>query len=96
MPPRTRSQATTPRPIIVLQSPEDRRLYRHITLPNGLVALLISDPDMGAVARADEVRRRWTVRCDHCSLKRSGLLDALCRTVTSPSYATAPPHRENA
>lgn len=51
MPPRTRSQAKAP--VVVVQSPEDKRLYRHITLPNGLVALLISDPEM--VPHVDEV-----------------------------------------
>ena len=35
----------------VVVSEEDRRLYRHITLPNGLVALLVHDPAMGSSRR---------------------------------------------
>lgn len=53
MAPKTRSQAR--QGVVVVQSPEDKRLYRHITLPNGLVALLISDPEMVPQAH-DEAR----------------------------------------
>ncbi|PWA98415.1 insulinase (Peptidase family M16) family protein [Artemisia annua] len=33
---------------IVIKSPNDRRLYRYIQLPNGLCALLVHDPDIYA------------------------------------------------
>lgn len=31
---------------IVVKSPNDRRLYRYIVLPNGLCALLVHDPEI--------------------------------------------------
>lgn len=45
---------------IVVKSPNDRRLYRYIQLPNGLCALLVHDPDIymdgpPESARPDEI-----------------------------------------
>lgn len=38
----------------VQQSANDSRLYRHITLPNGLQSLLISDPEIRLASLEDE------------------------------------------
>jgi hypothetical protein len=32
----------------IVKPPSDKKQYRHVVLPNGLQALLISDPDIGA------------------------------------------------
>ena len=33
-------------PVVFTTSPKDKKLYRRITLQNGLLAILISDPEM--------------------------------------------------
>ena len=40
--------ATSVAPGGLLTSPEDKRLYRRLELPNGLVAILVHDPHMAA------------------------------------------------
>jgi hypothetical protein len=40
--------ATAVAPGGLLTSPEDKRLYRRLELPNGLVAILVHDPHMAA------------------------------------------------
>ena len=55
MPPRSAVRAAAPAPASVVgpplvTSPEDKREYRRVVLPNGLVALLVHDPDMTAAA----------------------------------------------
>ena len=47
----TATAATT-----VEQSPQDDRTYRHVVLPNGLSALLISDPTTDKASAALDVR----------------------------------------
>jgi nardilysin len=52
MAPRTAS-APAPASVVgppLVTSPEDKREYRRVVLPNGLVALLVHDPDMTAAA----------------------------------------------
>lgn len=34
------------KPVTFITPPKDKKLYRRITLPNGLLAILISDPEM--------------------------------------------------
>lgn len=34
------------KPVVFTTPPKDKKLYRRITLPNGLLAILISDPEM--------------------------------------------------
>ncbi len=34
------------KPVVFTAPPKDKKLYRRITLPNGLLAILISDPEM--------------------------------------------------
>jgi hypothetical protein len=46
----------------VVKSPKDHRLYRRLTLPNGIGVLVISDPHMSGEAHSTEVRpvsTRW-------------------------------------
>jgi len=46
----------------VVKSPKDHRLYRRLTLPNGIGVLVISDPHMSGEAPSAEVRpvsTRW-------------------------------------
>ena len=55
MPPRAAAPAAAPAPASLvgpplLTSPEDKRQYRRVVLPNSLVALLVHDPDMTAAA----------------------------------------------
>ena len=38
----------------ILKSPQDRRLYRRLVLPNGMMVLLIHDPEMAAAVEGAE------------------------------------------
>ncbi|KAL4558442.1 hypothetical protein LXL04_036642 [Taraxacum kok-saghyz] len=49
---------------IVVKSPNDRRLYRYIQLPNGLCALLVHDPDIYKDGTPDSAKPEGTSEDD--------------------------------
>ena len=69
--------ATVVPPGGMLTSPEDKRLYRRVELPNGLVAILVHDPFMAARGLAVS----WAAPCfpEGCFI--------------TPSLTCAPPGR---
>ncbi len=69
--------SAAPGPGQVIKSPQDHKLYKLITLPNGLTALLISDPAIKLKepgATGEQVSMRWAAtharsRQQRCSMR---------------------------
>lgn len=77
----------------VIQSAEDKREYRYVTLPNGMAALLIHDPKMLSGAQRKPVRLvlylgEWNDRGDASqSIQRGPLRLAAARCASAPHRA---------